>query len=247
MDDHGARVPEPALLYWAVTIAATMFGDTAADVAAIGGSGLTGSPVPMVVLLAAALVTQLWSSAYVPIRYWTVVLLMSVAGTWGADGLTERAGPGPVILVLATALAAAFAAWLRFDRPLAVRTITTRQREGLHWLVLLATIVLGTAIADLVAEELSVGPTGTSLMFGLLVASVALLHLGAVSPVLTFWAAIVLTRPFGDSIGDLLTVDDSAGGLGVAPRAVAGACLTGALLAAGWFTVRVRRRPPVPA
>jgi uncharacterized membrane-anchored protein len=65
--------------------------------------------------------------------------------------------------------------------------------------------------------------------------------------VLTFWAAIVLTRPFGDSIGDLLTVDDSAGGLGVAPRAVAGACLTGALLAAGWFTVRVRRRPPVPA
>ena len=59
--------------------------------------------------------------------------------------------------------------------------------------------------------------------------------------VLTFWTAYMLTRPFGASIGDLLTADTSEGGLGLGTNAVSAVFLLVILACVGWFALQDNR------
>ena len=68
------------------------------------------------------------------------------------------------------------------------------------------TFALGTAAGDLIAEKYNLGYGKSVAVFAGLIALIALafwkLRLNAI---LAFWAAYVLTRPLGASIGDLLS------------------------------------------
>lgn len=63
----------------------------------------------------------------------------------------------------------------------------------------------------------------SGLIFGGLIAAIAFGYYAfRLNPVLSFWAAYVLTRPLGASIGDWLTQSPRAGGLGFTTMPVSG-------------------------
>jgi len=85
------------------------------------------------------------------------------------------------------------------------RDATANLRE-FYWLAILFTFALGIAAGDLIAEEYSIGYFRSMLFFAALITAIAAAHLKLrLNAILSFWAAYVLTRPLGASIGDLLS------------------------------------------
>lgn len=215
-----SKVPEVTLPFWIVKILSTTVGETGADFLAFhAGLGLGLTTVGMAVLLLLAWGWQMRTTRYTPWIYWLTVVLVSIVGTQITDLLTDSLG---VSLYVSTAgfsvlLIAVFMAWYRREGTLSIRSVDTPFRELFYWAAVLCTFALGTAAGDLATEAVGLGFTGGVLVFGALigVAFVAW-RLGA-SMVLTFWCAYVLTRPFGASLGDLLTQDQHDGGLGIGP------------------------------
>jgi uncharacterized membrane-anchored protein len=213
------KVPEVTIFFWVIKILCTTVGETAADFLNTNLKlGLTNTTYIMASLLIAALIVQFRSGKYVPGIYWLAVVLISVVGTLVTDNLTDNFGVSLVTttIVFSIALAAAFAAWYASEKTLSIHTIYTARREAFYWLAILFTFALGTAAGDLVAERLNLGYWVSALMFGGLIAAVAVAHIRfALNPVLAFWIAYVLTRPLGASLGDYLSQHRADGGLGL--------------------------------
>ena len=109
-----------------------------------------------------------------------------------------------------------FLVWWLSERTLSIHTIFTTRREGFYWLAVLFTFALGTAAGDLLSERLSLGYALAVGIFAAAIAVVAVAHYRfALNAVAAFWAAYILTRPLGASIGDYLSQPRSAGGLGL--------------------------------
>ncbi|NRD25003.1 hypothetical protein [Frigoribacterium sp. VKM Ac-2836] len=217
------KVPEVTLAFWVVKVLCTTVGETFADFLNDGlGLGLTVTSVVMTALLVVALVLQFRTRRYVPWVYWLTVVLISVVGTLLTDTLTDSLAVSlwTSTIVFAVALAVVFGVWYSVERTLSVHDITTRRREGFYWATILVTFALGTAVGDLLGEQLALGYLSSALVFAGAIALVALAHrvlgLGAV---VAFWAAYVLTRPLGASLGDLLSQARTDGGLGLGPTA----------------------------
>lgn len=212
------KVPEVTLAFWVIKIMATTVGETGADYLAVHvglGTAITGGI--MAALLVAALLVQLRSRRYVPWIYWLTVVLVSVVGTQITDALTDGLDVSlyASTAAFAAALAATFAAWYASERTLSIHTIVTARRELFYWAAILFTFALGTAAGDLATEALGLGFRLGVVVFGALIAAVALAyHLGA-DAVLAFWLAYILTRPLGASFGDLLSQSQAYGGLGL--------------------------------
>ena len=244
------KVPEVTLLFWVVKILSTTVGETAADFLADNvGLGLTVTSLLMAALLAGVLVVQFRTRRYVPWVYWLTVVLISIVGTLISDNLVDNLGVSlwTTTIVFGACLAVTFATWYRSERTLSIHTIVTRRRETFYWLAILFTFALGTSAGDLVSEQLALGYLTAAVMFGVVIAAVTLAYYGGANAVLTFWVAYVLTRPFGASIGDLLTADPSEGGLGLATNTVSAVFLLVILACVGWFTVQDRRAAAVTA
>jgi len=117
--------------------------------------------------------------------------------------------------VFACALVATFAIWYGLERTLSIRTIVTTRRELFYWAAILFTFALGTAAGDLATEALGLGFQLGVMVFGVLIAFVAVFYTLGINPVLTFWLAYILTRPLGASLGDLLSQSRHDGGVGL--------------------------------
>ncbi|MGH3854640.1 MAG: COG4705 family protein [Pseudonocardiaceae bacterium] len=213
------KVPEVTIYFWIIKILATTVGETAADFLSIKlGLGLTGAGYVVGGLLIVVLAFQFRSRKYVPGIYWLAVVLISVVGTLITDNLVDNFGVAlqTTTIVFGLALAVTFAAWYARERTLSIHSIYTTRREAFYWLAILFTFALGTAAGDLVAERLQLGYWPSALMFGTLIALVALAHFGVrLNAVLAFWIAYILTRPLGASLGDYLSQPASHGGLGL--------------------------------
>jgi uncharacterized membrane-anchored protein len=239
------KVPEVTLLFWIVKILSTTVGETAADFLADNvGLGLTVTSLIMAAALAVALVIQFRTRRYVPWVYWLAVVLISVVGTLISDNLVDNLGVSlwTTTIVFGVCLAATFVTWWRSERTLSIHTIVTRRRETFYWLAILFTFALGTSAGDLVSERLALGYLTAAVIFGAVIGAVTLAYYAGVNAVLTFWTAYVLTRPFGASIGDLLTADTGEGGLGLGTNAVSAVFLLVILACVGWFTAQDRRQ-----
>ena len=213
------KVPEVTFYFWAIKIMCTTVGETAADYLNENlGFGLTNTTIVAGVLLAALLVVQFRLRRYVAPAYWMVVVVISVFGTLITDNLTDRYNVPLTTTtpVFAVVLAIVFAVWFAKERTLSIHTIFTRRREGFYWLAILFTFALGTAAGDLTAEKLSLGYGVSVLIFGGLIAAIAVAHYAfKLNAVAAFWLAYILTRPLGASIGDGLSQSRHAGGLGL--------------------------------
>lgn len=224
------RVPEVTLDFWLIKLMAVTMGETAADYLAVNlGLGLTATSILMTVVLGIALVLQFAQRRYVPWAYWLSVVLISVVGTLVTDNLVDNLGvPLWVTAVVFTlALAATFLLWFRAEGTLSIHDVTSFRREAWYWLAILFTFALGTAAGDLMAEQFGLGYFATGILFGMIIAALALGYfvLG-LDPILGFWLAYIFTRPLGASIGDFLSQPGEYGGMGL------GTVLTSALFLA---------------
>lgn len=213
------KVPEVTAFFWIIKILCTTVGETVADFLATNlNLGLTNTTYVMGALLAVALITQFRSRRYRPAVYWVSVVLLSVVGTLITDNLTDNFGV-PLIattIIFSVALIAVFAAWYAVERTLSIHSIRTPRREAFYWLAILFTFALGTSAGDLAAEKLAFGYLPSALIFGAVIAVIAVAHLVfRLNAILAFWLAYILTRPLGASLGDYLSQDRSAGGLGL--------------------------------
>jgi uncharacterized membrane-anchored protein len=245
------KVPEITIYFWIIKVLCTTVGETAADNLNDNlGFGLTNTTYVMSALLIVTLFFQFRARKYLPFVYWLAVVLISIVGTLITDNLTDHYG---VSLELSTAiftvtLAAAFAAWYRSERTLSIHTIFTRRREAFYWLAILFTFALGTAAGDLAAERLGLGYWKAALVFGGLIAIVALAHFRfRLNAVLSFWIAYILTRPLGASIGDELSQSRHDGGLGLGTAGTTYLFLATILAVVAYLTVsRKDQAPPAP-
>ena len=225
------RVPEVTLAFWILKILATTVGETAADVLSTTFKlGTVATSYVMAVLLLISLVFQLRAKRYVPPIYWIVVVFISVVGTLISDNLVDNLGVplSTTSLIFTLALVAVFIIWFLSERTLSVHTIYTLGRELFYWAAILFTFSLGTSAGDLLSESLGLGYPLSALMFAAAIAVIYLAYrVKIVNEVLAFWLAYILTRPLGASMGDLLTQEKSAGGLGMGTIPISVICLLG--------------------
>jgi uncharacterized membrane-anchored protein len=214
------KVPEVTLFFWVIKIMCTTVGETAADYVNDNlGFGLTNTTYVSGALLLVLLAIQFRLRRYVPVAYWSVVVVISVFGTLITDNLTDghNVPLTTTTPIFAAILAAVFASWFAVERTLSIHTIFTRRREGFYWLSILFTFALGTAAGDLVAEKFSLGYGPSIAIWGGAIAAITAAHYALkLNAVLAFWLAYILTRPLGASIGDFMSQHDHKyGGLGL--------------------------------
>lgn len=212
------KVPEITVAFWIIKILCTTVGETVADyLNETLGLGLTTTSLVMGAGTVTVLAVQLRRRRYTAGVYWLAVVFISVAGTLITDNLTDNLGVALEVTtgVFAVALVATFAAWFASERTLSIHSIVTHRREAFYWLAILVTFALGTAAGDLMAERFGLGYLASLAIFGGLIALVATARFGlGLNPVASFWAAYILTRPLGASLGDYLSQAREDGGLG---------------------------------
>ncbi len=198
-------------------IAATTLGETAGDLFSMTLKvGYAVSSLVLIGLFLASLVTQLRSKRYHPALYWTVILSTSTAGTTMSDYMDRTLGLGYAkgAFMLATLLAAIFIYWRYSAHSFSIQHIKTFQGELLYWTAILFSNTLGTALGDFLAHDSGLGFAGGALLIaGLLALTAAATFATRISKTLLFWMAFVLTRPFGATMGDVLTKSRAQGGL----------------------------------
>ena len=233
------KVPEVTLIFWTIKILSTTVGETGADYLAVHvGLGANVTAACMASLLTVALMLQLRARRYVPWIYWLTVVLVSIFGTEITDLLTDKLEISLYVstAAFACALAATFAIWFAIERTLSIRTIVTTRRELFYWAAILFTFALGTAAGDLATEALGLGFQLGVIVFGVMIAAIAIFYSLAVNPVLTFWLAYILTRPLGASLGDLLSQSRNYGGVGLGTVHTSLAFLTVIIALVAWVT-----------
>jgi uncharacterized membrane-anchored protein len=247
------KVPEVTFFFWIIKVMCTTVGETAADYLNINlGFGLTNTTYFTGALLAVLLLAQFQLRRYIPLVYWSAVVVISVFGTLITDNLTDRYNV-PLTTstaVFAVALAAVFTAWYAVERTLSIHAIVTTRREAFYWLAVLFTFALGTAAGDLTAEKADLGYAVSIAIFGGAIAAVAIAHyVLKLNPILSFWLAYILTRPLGASIGDEMSQNSHKyGGLGLGTTGTSSiflACILG--LVAFLTVTKADQTPPEQA
>jgi uncharacterized membrane-anchored protein len=246
------KVPEVTIFFWLIKIMCTTVGETAADyVNDTLGFGLTNTTYVAGGLLAVLLIVQFRLRRYVPLVYWSAVVVISVFGTLITDNLTDghNVPLTTTTPIFAVILAIVFAVWYGVERTLSIHSIVTRRREAFYWLAILFTFALGTAAGDLLAEKLDLGYGLSVVIWGGAIALIAFAHFALrLNAVLAFWLAYILTRPLGASIGDFMSQHDKQyGGLGLGTTGTSYIFLGCILALVVYLTVTRRdQTPPEP-
>ena len=212
------KIPEITLCFWIMKISATTLGETAGDLMSMTlNIGYAVSSMILIGVFVIALVLQLLSKTYNPLLYWSVILLTSTAGTTMSDYMdrTLKLGYTKGALILFTILMMIFGLWRLMRCSFAVEKIATFKAECLFWTAILFSNTLGTALGDFLADDSGLGFRESALLIASLLALIALSKFFTrISSTFLFWAAFVLTRPFGATMGDSLTKSPAQGGLG---------------------------------
>jgi uncharacterized membrane-anchored protein len=240
-----SKVPQVTLAFWIIKILATTLGETGGD--AVSMQLNLGYAVASLVFLAffvATVIAQVRSRRFHPLAYWACVVATTTVGTTTSDFMDRSLGLGYVraSALLLAGVVLVLAVWRRTTGTIAVDHITSRRNEAFYWLAILVSNTLGTALGDFTADDLGAGFEGGALIFSALIAVVALVHLTKRAPeAILFWAAYVLTRPLGATLGDTLTKPIREGGLNL-DRIAASLAIAAAMAAAAWATERRQAR-----
>jgi len=212
-----SKVPQVTLMFWVIKILATTVGETGGD--AVTMTLKLGYAVGSIIFLAFFAVTlaaQVSSKRYHRFLYWAVVVATTTVGTTMSDYLDRTLGLGYVkssIILFCGVLVVLFV-WYRVTGQIEFENITTKKNEVFYWLTILVSNTLGTALGDFTATDTGLGFERGALVFAGLIALVAAAHFFTnISASVLFWAAYVLTRPLGATLGDTLTKPHSDGGL----------------------------------
>ncbi len=240
-NDALSKVPAVTLGFWIIKILATTLGETGGDTVTMTWLGEeTVHPIPGGYLIGTAifgalLVGFVWAQIrarnFNPWLFWATIVASTTLGTTLADFADRSLGIGYLggsLLLLSCVLASLFA-WHRTLGTVNVNTITSPHQEIFYWITITFSQTLGTALGDWVADA-GLGYSGGALVFGAGLAVLALLYYATkVNRVILFWAAFILTRPLGATVGDFLDKPIAKGGLSMS-RPIASAVLAIAII-----------------
>jgi uncharacterized membrane-anchored protein len=212
-----SKVPRVTLAFWAVKILATTLGETGGDAFSMTLKlGYALSSLIFLGFFLATLAAQVTARRYHPVLYWGVVVATTTVGTTTSDYFdrTLKLGYVKSSVILFCAVVVVLAVWRLTTGAIRVDQVISRRDEIFYWVTILVSNTLGTALGDFVATTTGLGFERGALVFSFLIALVAAAHFFTriPGPVL-FWAAYVLTRPLGATLGDTLTKSNAEGGL----------------------------------
>ncbi len=222
-----SKVPEVTLAFWIIKIAATTLGETGgdsvtmtllhADKNAHNGGYLIGTAAFLFILVA-LVAWQTVAKRFNPLLYWATIVASTTFGTTLADFADRSLGIGYTggSALLLVCVLASLGAWYWSQGSISVNTVATPKVEAFYWITITFSQTLGTALGDWLADTGGLGYEGGALVFGAGLAGIAALYFWTrVSRVLLFWAAFILTRPLGATVGDFLDKPVKHGGLDV--------------------------------
>jgi uncharacterized membrane-anchored protein len=220
-----SKVPEVTLWFWIIKILATTLGETGgdsitmsllhADKNAHNGGYLIGTGI-FLALFIAAVIIQILTPRFNAWAYWFAIVASTTMGTAMADYFDRSLGigyTGGASILLACVLAS-LALWRLTLGSVNVQTVATPRVEIFYWVTITFSQTLGTALGDWLADTGGLGYDGGAMVFGLALALLAAAYFWTnISRVALFWAAFILTRPLGATVGDLLDKPINHGGL----------------------------------
>ncbi|WP_144155904.1 hypothetical protein [Paraburkholderia sp. BCC1885] len=216
-----SKVPEVTLGFWVIKVAATTLGETGGDWVSMSLNlgYLVGSAI-FLVLFVGLVYGQVMARDFRRFLYWATIIATTTLGTTMADFADRSLGvgyPGGTAIVVAL-LIASLGIWYRSEGTVSAASIVTGRAEWFYWITILFSQTLGTALGDWVAGDdrggLGIGYEDSALLFGAgLVVVAALYFCTRVSRTALFWAAFILTRPLGATLGDFLDKPLAQGGL----------------------------------
>jgi uncharacterized membrane-anchored protein len=212
------KVPAVTLGFWVIKIAATTLGETGGDTVSMTMNlgYLVGTAI-FLAALAVLVVVQIAAKRFHPLLYWATIIASTTAGTTMADFADRSLGigyPGGSILLFLCVIAA-LGAWYWSEGSVSVQTVNKPKVEAFYWATITFSQTLGTALGDWAADS-GLGYDGGALVFGAALVAVAAAYFWTrISRVLLFWAAFILTRPLGATVGDFFDKPAAQGGLNV--------------------------------
>ena len=227
-----AKVPAVTLGFWLIKTVATTLGETAGDAVtmSLALGYLLGTAIFATILLA-TLAVQIRAQRFHPLLFWTVIIATTTVGTTLADFCDRSLGIGYAggSALLCTLLAASLCVWHRALGSVSIKRLDTRAAEKFYWVTILFSQTLGTALGDWVADPESgwgLGYEGGAVLFAAALAAVVAAYFWTrISHTTLFWAAFILTRPLGATLGDLLDKPLASGGMALGRFAASGALI----------------------
>ena len=216
-----SKVPAVTLGFWIIKIAATTVGETGGDwvTMSLNLGYLVGSAIFLCIFIV-AVAAQVSVKKFHPFLYWAVIIATTTLGTTVADFCDRSLGAGYFsgMVSLFVLLMLSLAVWYWRAGSVAVETITSPRIEKYYWTTILFSQTLGTALGDFTADDdlhgLGLGYEYSAIIFLAGLAIVAALWFRTnISRAGLFWAAFILTRPLGATLGDFLDKPLSMGGL----------------------------------
>src|ERR1700744_1571678 len=214
-----SKVPEVTLGFWCIKILATTLGETGGDSVSMSlNLGYAISSMIFDAIVIVAVYAQIRARAFHRFLYWFVIVATTTAGTTMADFADRSLGIGypggaSTLFVL---LIAVLGTWYWTEGSVSVDTVNIPRIETFYWVAILFSQTLGTALGDWMADTNGLGFGDGALVFG---AGLALVAAGysftSISRTALFWAAFILTRPLGATLGDLLDKPVADGGFAV--------------------------------
>jgi uncharacterized membrane-anchored protein len=221
-----SKVPAVTLTFWIIKILATTLGETGGDAVTMSWLGETtaaANPNGYLIgtaIFATALVllvfAQIVARKFHPFLYWATIIASTTAGTTMADFADRSLGVGYTggSSILFLCVVAVLGLWYWSEGTIAVETVSKPKTEAFYWATITFSQTLGTALGDWMADTSGFGFFGAALVFLAALAVIAALYYWtSVSRVLLFWAAFILTRPLGATVGDFLDKPLDHGGL----------------------------------
>jgi uncharacterized membrane-anchored protein len=227
-DQYLSKVPEVTLGFWIIKIAATTLGETGGDsvTMTLNWGYLVGTAI-FFSLLILLVIAQIKADKFHPLIYWATIVASTTAGTTMADFADRSLGIGYAggSSLLFACLMVVLGTWYWTLGSISVTTVNTPKVEAFYWLAITFSQTLGTALGDWMADNTGLGYGRGALVFGVgLVALAFAYYRTNISRVFLFWAAFILTRPLGATVGDFLDKPISDGGMALS-RPIASAVI----------------------
>jgi uncharacterized membrane-anchored protein len=241
-DEVLSKVPAVTLGFWVIKILATTLGETGGDAVTMSmfhadknannGGYLIGTAIFLVIFVA-AVIAQISLKKFNSWVYWIAIVASTTVGTTMADFFDRSLGIGYAggSSILLACVFGSLALWYFSLGSINVQTVATPKVEIFYWLTITFSQTLGTALGDWMADDTGLGFEGGALVFLAALAVLAVLYYRtSISRVFLFWAAFILTRPLGATVGDLLDKPHALGGLALS-RYYASAVLLASIVA----------------
>jgi len=250
------KLPQVTALFWILKIAATTLGETGGDlIAQTLGLGYAAASVLFIAIFIVSLFAQLRARRFRPALYWTVIAATSTAGTTMSDLINRGPGAGTDTggglgygvgaILLISGLAVVFLIWKLTRETFDVANISNLRGEVLYWSAILLSNTLGTSLGDYLSDSSGLGYWGSAALIAAVMALILAAHyVTRMSGVVLFWAAFILTRPLGATVGDFLSKPLDKGGLALGTWGTSAALL---VVLVGGIILGYRKIRPVDA